>query len=74
LKCKICGKSTKEQYCLFHKRAYNNIVQKFEEWQRAMGVSWKQYLKAVVENSYTGAWAREVAQHLLENKDGKSNV
>jgi len=59
---------------LFHKKACSNVIQKFEEWQRATGVSWKQYLKAVVENSYTGAWAKEVAQHLLKNKDGKSNV
>jgi hypothetical protein len=45
-------------------------VEKFVDWQRATGVGWKEYLKAVVENSYTGAWAKEVAEHLLEDKEG----
>ena len=31
---------------------------------------WKEYLKAVVENAYTGSWAKEVAEQLLKNKDG----
>ncbi len=74
MKCIICGRPTKEQYCLFHKQACNNVIQKFNEWERATGVSWKQYLKAVMENSYTGAWAKEVAQHLLKKQDGKNNV
>jgi len=29
----------------------------------------KEYLKELVENAYTGAWAKEVAEHLLKNKD-----
>ena len=74
MNCIICDRNTNEQYCVFHKKACSNIIQGFEEWQRAMGVSWKQYLKAVVENSYTGAWAKEVAEHLLKNKDGKTDV
>jgi len=74
LTCIICERPANEEYCLFHKKACNNIIQKFDEWQRATGATWKQYLKAVVENSYTGVWAKEVAQHLLKNKDGKSDV
>jgi hypothetical protein len=54
---------------VLHKKAYSNIIQKFECWQRVAGVSWKEYLKEVVENSYTGTWAKEVAEHLLKNKD-----
>ena len=54
---------------MFHEEAYHNIVQKFQAWKRATGVSWKEYLKELVENSYTGAWAKEVAEHLLK-KDG----
>jgi len=30
----------------------------------------KEYLKEVVENAYTGSWAKEVAENLLKNKDG----
>ena len=70
MKCIVCNRETLENYCEFHEKAYRNIVQKFENWKRATGVSWKEYLNAVVENSYTGAWAKEVAKHLLKNKDG----
>jgi hypothetical protein len=66
----ICGKESPEKYCERHGNAHRNVVEKFEEWKRAMAVSWKQYLKAVVENAYTGSWAKEVAEHLLKNEDG----
>ena len=66
----VCDRDALKNYCEFHEKAYRNIVQKFEDWKRATGVSWKEYLNAVVENSYTGAWAKEVAKHLLKNKDG----
>jgi hypothetical protein len=71
VKCVICGRETFEKYCVHHGDAYRNVVEKFEEWKRAMGVLWKQYLKAVVENAYTGSWAKEVAEQLLQNKDDK---
>ena len=74
MKCIICERPSNEEFCPFHKKAYINVIEKYEIWQRAAGVSLKQYLKAVVENSYTGVWAKEVAQHLLENKDGKNDV
>jgi hypothetical protein len=74
LKCVICDRPSNEEYCLFHKKAYTNVIQKFDEWQKATGVGLKQYLNAVVANSYTGAWAKEVAVHLLKNKDGKNIV
>ena len=70
MKCMVCDREALENYCKFHEKAYRNIVQKFEDWKLAEGVSWKEYLKAVVENSYTGAWAKEVAEYLLKNKDG----
>ena len=54
---------------MFHEKAYQNIVLKFDNWQQATGIFWKEYLKVVVENSYTGTWAKEVAEHLLKNKD-----
>ena len=70
MSCVICGRQAKDKYCKFHDRARSNVVEKFVDWQKATGVGWKEYLKAVVENSYTGAWAKEVAQHLLKNEDG----
>ena len=68
--CLICGREAKEEYCKFHDVAYRNVVQKFENWKRAKAVSWREYLKELVENPYTGTWAKEVAEHLLKNMDG----
>jgi len=67
--CIVCERESLKKYCGFHEKAYLNVVLKFGAWQQALGVSWKEYLKAVVENSYTGTWAKEVAEHLLKNKD-----
>jgi hypothetical protein len=70
LKCMVCDRETLEKFCEFHEKAYRNVVQKFEYWKRATGVSWKEYLKELVENAYTGCWAKEVAESLLKNTDG----
>jgi hypothetical protein len=67
--CIVCERESLKKYCGFHEKAYRNVVLKFGAWQQALGVSWKEYLKAVIENSYTGIWAKEVAEHLLKNKD-----
>lgn len=65
MKCLVCDREAVEEYCLFHTEAYSEIVQKFEDWKQATGVSWKEYLKEFVENAYTGYWAKEVAERLL---------
>jgi hypothetical protein len=65
MKCLVCDRETSEKYCEFHKKAYSNLIEKFECWQRALGVSWKDYLEAVAAHSFTGAWAKEVALGLL---------
>jgi hypothetical protein len=56
-------------YCVFHQKAYSNILEKFAVWKRALSVSWKEYLNAVAENSYTGTWSKEVAMHLLKTEE-----
>ena len=69
MKCLICGREAVDEYCLFHNESYLNVVQRFEDWKQATGASWKEYLKELVENPYTGIWAKEVAESLLKNKD-----
>jgi hypothetical protein len=69
MKCIICDKEASEKYCVLHKKAYQNVVQKFDYWNRAAAISWKEYLKAVVENAYTGLWAKEVALSLLSETE-----
>jgi len=69
MKCLVCDREALENYCELHEKAYQNVVQKFEDWKRATGVSWKEYLKELVENEYTGAWAKEVVEQLLSEKE-----
>jgi hypothetical protein len=65
----VCDKEALEKYCEFHEKAYRNLVQKFEDWKKALGVSWREYLKEVIENAYTGSWTKEVAEQSMKNKD-----
>lgn len=69
MKCEVCKRETPNRYCELHENAYGNLVQKFEVWKDAAGVSWEQYLNEIVENQFTGIWAKEVAEHLLKNKE-----
>ena len=58
-----------EKYCELHKKAYRSIVQKYDDWKRAMDISWKEYLNEIAKNPYTGSWAKEVAEQLMKNED-----
>jgi hypothetical protein len=69
MKCMVCDREASEKYCVLHEKAYRNVLLKFEDWKRAVGISWKEYLKAVVENPYTGIWAKEVALSLLSEME-----
>jgi len=69
LECKICGKkTTNKDYCVLHEKAYRNLVEKFELWKKALNLSWKDYLNKIVNNSFTGIKAKEVAEALLLKK------
>ncbi len=69
-KCRVCGREALEKYCELHDKAYRNIVQKYEDWRRALEISWKEYLKEVAKNPYTGYWAKEVAEELIKSEEG----
>ena len=69
MKCIICRRKSDKKYCGFHNEAYENISRKYVFWKRAKEISWKEYLKELVEISYTGIWAKEVVKYLMENKD-----
>ena len=65
MKCIVCDREASEIYCEFHEIAHRYVVQKFEYWKWATGISWKEYLKELVENAFTGCWAKEVALSLV---------
>jgi hypothetical protein len=53
-------------------KAYENIVKKYDFWTRALQISWKEYLSEIQQNSLTGEWAKEVANHLINNEGRRS--
>ena len=77
LKCKACSREARENgYCELHMKAYENAIEKYKVWQKAMQISWKEYLSEIVKNPLTGEWAREVAESMIksgEKQDGTSN-
>jgi len=68
MKCKVCESEAENEYCELHEKAYRNILRKYAAWQKASGISWKQYLSELGDNPYTGEWAREVAEHLIKSE------
>jgi len=73
LKCKVCSREAQVQpqskYCELHQKAYENISKKFEVWKKASNMEWKEYLSQVARNTFTGTWAKEVAESLLSEKE-----
>ncbi len=69
MKCRICSKEAVEKYCELHEKTYRSIVQKYDDWRKAMEISWKEYLNAILKNPYTGSWAKEVAEGLMKEGD-----
>jgi len=69
MKCRICNKEAVEKYCELHEKAYRSIVQMYEDWKRAMDISWREYLNEILKNSYTGSWAKEVVEKLTKDGD-----
>ena len=71
MKCKICSREAEQEgFCLLHFRAYQNVLEKFESWNKASGLVWAEYLTAIQKNSLTGAWAKEVVKHLIKEENG----
>jgi len=74
MKCKVCCREAEENgYCLYHLKAYRNIIEKFEVWKRASDIDWNTYLVKIQKNSLTGEWAKEVIIDLIkgENENGR---
>lgn len=74
MKCAICDrKSRAGKYCRSHEKACENIVRSYEQWRKALEISWKEYLSQIANNPLTGEWTKEVVQHLLKSGE-QANV
>ena len=70
MNCKICQrKAATEKFCRVHLKAYENIMEKYECWRKALTISWREYLSEIKRNPLTGEWAKEVASYLINNEE-----
>ena len=65
MKCEICGREASSQFCDLHKTAYENLVEKFEVWKKALKITWTGYLDEILRNPDAGIWVKEVAKQLV---------
>ena len=72
MKCEICGRKTENVFCKLHEEANENLLGSYESWKKAMNITLEEYLKKILKNPLTGAWAKEVATHLLASGLSKS--
>jgi hypothetical protein len=72
--CKICDRATGEgDFCPFHARAHENILQSYDCWKKGLKIPWKDYLGEIRKNCLTGDWAREVAEYLIKNEEKEND-
>lgn len=71
MKCEICGRRAESRFCELHKKAEENLREKYKEWKKAMNICWEEYLREVLKNPMTGLWVKEVARVLLASPEGK---
>lgn len=73
MKCVVCSREAQTQpsskYCELHQKAYENLLKKFETWEKAFNIQWNKYLKEVAKNPLTGIWAKEVAENIVSGKE-----
>ena len=71
--CIICERElASENYCTYHEMAYQNVMQAYNEWQKAYGeLTFSEYLKKLIENTATGIWAKDVVENLLNKENSK---
>jgi hypothetical protein len=68
--CKICDREAKEKgFCPIHLKAYENLVDRFDLWKKALDISWKEYLSEIAKNDLAGNWVKEVGKYLIENEE-----
>ncbi|MFX0097403.1 MAG: hypothetical protein ACFE7E_06550 [Candidatus Hodarchaeota archaeon] len=69
MSCPICGGASigREGFCVDHKSTHKNLLAAFDDWRKALDITWEKYLKRISENDNAGIWAKEVAEYLSKN-------
>jgi hypothetical protein len=55
-----------------HLKAYENIVEKYGCWRKALKISWKEYLSEIKQNPLTGEWTKQVANYLTNTEETRN--
>ncbi len=58
-----------KEFCSVHLKAYENIIENYECWKKALTISWREYLSEIKRNPLTGEWVKEVASYLINNEE-----
>ncbi|MBD3405796.1 MAG: hypothetical protein GF411_06660 [Candidatus Lokiarchaeota archaeon] len=63
--CPVCGRPIIEngEYCKYHDEANSNLYSSYEEWKKALPISWIEYLIEVEERKETGKWVKELIEY-----------
>lgn len=70
MQCAVCSREALQNgFCELHAKAYKSIVKKYEVWKKALDISWKEYLREIIKNPFTGEWAKEVAEYLIKTEE-----
>jgi hypothetical protein len=70
LNCKICQRETvKGEFCAIHSEAYENLVEKYSCWRKALKLSWREYLSEIERNPLTGEWTKKVVSCLISSEE-----
>jgi len=68
MSCPVCGAPSERRFCSAHERAYQNLQAAYEVWNRALEVSWRDYLGRAERNANSGRWVQEACAFLLRNE------
>jgi hypothetical protein len=65
--CKICGRdsSSENGYCKYHQEALENLQAAYEDWKKASGVSWEEYIESICRIDEAGQWVHDVAEQIM---------
>ena len=70
-KCKLCKRTIEKkiEYCVYHEKALKNLKSSYDNWKKALNISWEDYLIKISEQETTGNWVKEVAKNMLKKSN-----
>jgi len=68
MKCKLCEREARQDFCEYHAEAKRQLETAFHMWKEAYGgIAWNEYLRRMVRNKEAGQWVVEIANLSLQS-------